>query len=414
MKAWVVAFLSWLVLGTATAAAAPDSVVSEEELQRQILVLLRMPPSHYRPDGNYTSGYADASGTVARHRLAAALARENGLALVTSWPMPALGLDCYVMLATASDQARESAARLSQSPSVAWAQPMSVFHSLASADSLTTLQPAAREWHLSELHRISTGRGVRVAIIDSGVQENHPDLLGQIASREDFVGDHNDQPEAHGTAVAGIVAARADDRARLAGISPQARILALRACRQASTAQTVCSTLSLALALHAGIERHAQVLNMSLSGPPDRLIEQLIRAALGRGISVVAAIDPASSGGGFPADVPGVVAVADEARGPVAAGAVAAPGTDVPTTLPGSRWGFVTGTSYAAAHVSGLLALMREARGADSPPSTPLAASLVLKADGRVDPCASLGRVRAGCACECPVSGQSLSSAAPH
>jgi len=281
---------------------------------------------------------------------------------------------------------------------------MSLFHSLASADSLAALQPAAREWRLSELHRSFTGRGVRVAIVDSGVQDNHPDLVGQIASREDFVGDHDDRPEAHGTAVAGIVAARADDRTRVAGVSPQARLLALRACRQASTVETVCSTLSLALALHAGIERGAQVVNLSLAGPHDRLIEQLIRAALERGVSVVAAVDPALPRGGFPADVAGVVAVGDESVGPAVAGAVGAPGTDVPTTLPGSRWGFVSGESYGAAHVSGLLALMVEARGTAPRSPTPLARDLVLKPDGRVDACASLGRARAACACECPVS----------
>lgn len=414
MRSLRAAALCCFILVAGAHAAGTESGTAELDPQLQILVLLNVPPAHFRPDGNYRSGYADPSGSAARQRVAASLAKENGLAVVTSWPMPLLGLDCYVMMAPAARPVHEIAASLSRSRYVAWAQPMNVFHSLASNEPLASLQPATREWHLSELHQVSTGRGVRVAIVDSSVQENHPDLIGQVESRADFVGDHNEHPEAHGTAVAGIVAARADDRARLAGISPQARILALRACREASTAETVCSTLSLALALHAGVERGAQVINLSLSGPQDRLVEKLIRAALERGVSVVAAADRALPGGGFPAAVPGVVAVGDESMGPALTGTVGAPGTDVPTTLPGSRWGFVSGASYAAAHVSGLLALMQEARGTTSDPAAPLAASLVLKADGRVDACASLGRARAGCACECPVPSLTVSNAVLH
>ena len=138
---------------------------------------------------------------------------------------------------------------------------------------------------------------------------------------------------------------------------------------------------------------------MSLGGPPDRLIERLVEAALERGIDVVAAADRALPQGGFPAAVRGVVAVVDETSGAAPAGMVAAPGTDIPATLPGSRWATVSGPSYAAAHVSGLLALMLDARASANGARAPAALALVTRADGRIDACASLLRAGAPRAC---------------
>jgi hypothetical protein len=137
---------------------------------------------------------------------------------------------------------------------------------------------------------------------------------------------------------------------------------------------------------------------MSLSGPPDRLLQELVEAALARGISVVAAADRGAARGGFPASVSGVVAVVAEGS-PVAPGWVAAPGVDVPSSLPDSRWALVSGASYAAAHISGLLALMLDAQARAGRARTPVASQLVRLADGRLDVCASLARVGAVGAC---------------
>ena len=399
MKAFVVVcLLLGLVVARANAADA-DGAARPAAHEQQVLVLLSLPPAHFRPDGNYTGGYADAAGSATRRRIAAALARSNGLSLATDWPLPILGLDCYVMDVPVSQSADDVAVRLARDPRVAWAQAMNVFHPLGHDDPLFSLQPAASEWHLDELHATVTGRGIRVAVIDSSVQLDHPDLAGQVSASANFIGDADTRGEIHGTAVAGIIAARADNHVGIAGVAPGARLFALRACRQATPADTSCTTLSLATALHSAIERGAQVINLSLGGPPDRLIEQLIGAAFERGIAVVAAADRSLPRGGFPATVRGVVAVVDETSGAAPAGMVSAPGTDVPATLPGSRWATVSGPSYAAAHVSGLLALMLDARDGASGPRPPVARALVVRADGRVDACASVLRAGAPRAC---------------
>ena len=412
MKA-LIALLVLCVLGASRVEAADNAPVPAQE-PRQLLVLLKLPAPHYRPDGGYASGYADAAGRAARRGVAQALARDNGLAIATDWPMPVVGLDCYVMDVPASLQASDIAAVLSRDPRVAWAQPMNAFHSLGHDDPLFAAQPAAREWHLEEMHGTATGRGIRIAIIDSNVQVDHPDLAGQTVRSAMFIGTRADAAENHGTAVAGVIAAVAGNHAGIVGVAPQARLLALRACHELSPADTRCTTLSLALALHAAIDGDAQIINLSVGGPSDRLIEQLVGAALARGISVVAAADRKVAGGGFPASLPGVLAVADGAAGAVPAGMVGAPGTDVPATLPGSRWGMVSGASYAAAHVSGLLALMLEAQARSKRASAPIAAELVVRGDGHIDSCASLQRAGGACTCDCTAAARVAASVTPR
>ena len=140
---------------------------------------------------------------------------------------------------------------------------------------------------------------------------------------------------------------------------------------------------------------------MSLSGPSDRLLGSLIDAAQSRGITVVGAVDPAQKDGGFPASHTGVVPVVDEGDPTADVHAYGAPGRDIPTTRPGG-WSFVNGSSYAAAHVSGLFALMRERGGK---------AQAVLVTTGSantIDPCATLKRLGgdAGCAPNFATGGQ--------
>jgi subtilisin family serine protease len=403
-RRWLAAALLWLLsaLTAAAAHAADPAAPAVTDPAQQILVLLPMAPPHFRPDGDYGGGYADGPGRVARRRAAAQLAREHGLGLARDWPIPDLGVDCYVMDVPPGQQPERTAEALARNPHVAWAQAMHVYRAQQHADPLYALQPAATAWHLAHLHRLATGRRVRVAVIDSGIEPAHPDLAGQIELSENFVAGRPWAAESHGTAVAGIIAARADNQAGIVGVAPDARLLALRACWQESERATLCTSLSLAMALDYAVRHGARVINLSLSGPPDALLGKLIDAALERGIAVVSAVDRALPGGGYPASHPGVVAVADEGGGPLPAGAVLAPGHDVPTTVPPARWTFVSGASYAAAHVSGLLALTRE--GAERQPAQPAAAVLVRLSTGAIDACATVQAGPASCACECALT----------
>ncbi|TFW10365.1 hypothetical protein E4K72_01325 [Oxalobacteraceae bacterium OM1] len=399
----IVAVFSCALMACAGAPGVSDRPAPTAQAH-QVLVMLRMPPQHFQAGTEYAGGYGTDPGHRGRRRIAAALAREYGLELGADWPMPALGIDCFVMESSPAESAERIVEILSRDPRVAWAQPVHRFRTMGGGDPLFPLQPSAQYWHLADIHALTTGRNVRVAIVDSGIDTAHPDLAGQVVDEQNFVDDGRHVAEAHGTAVAGIIAAKSDNGIGIAGIAPHARLLAMRACWEVAADDTECSSFTLGKALHAALLRDAQVINLSLTGPADPLVGRLLDVALARNIKVIAAADPRSADGGFPARHPGVLAVGDEStRVGMVAGlpTLIAPGHDIPTTLPGARWDFVSGASYAAAHVSGLIALLTELR-----PALPaaemrraIAAAPAGAATATVDPCGTFLRLTATCAC---------------
>lgn len=400
MKLWVHLLALLLVLATGPARAQASGV---EEAERQVLVMLQLPKAHYRPDGSYAGTYGEGVGRQSRQQVADALAKTYRLEMRSQWAMPLAGLDCFVMRLAEGDtrSSAEAARAVSEDRRVAWAQPVGVYRAQgAQQEPLYAAQPAAQQWHLAELHKLATGRGVRVAVVDSGVEARHPDLAGQVVLNENFVDEGAAPAEAHGTAVAGIIAARADNGVGIAGVAPQARLLALRACWQAPQAQTLCTSLALAKALHTAIQQGAQIINLSLGGPDDRLLSVLLDQALARGATVVAALP--SSGGPFPANHRGVLVVGSAP--PLPAGAVIAPGRDVPSTAVGGGYALVSGSSFAAAHAAGLLALVKELDGPRGPQV--LQAALVTASQGRIDSCATLARHVVGRAAACESRGK--------
>jgi len=376
-----------------------------------VLVMLRLAPEHYRPGAAYGGSYGDRFSRGARKRLAESIARRYGLALVgEGWPMPLVGLDCYVMRAPQGQAAEVAAAQVSHDPRVAWSEPLRIYRTQGSYDRendpLFAAQPAAAAWRLADLHKVATGKGVKVAVVDSRIQVNHPDLAGQFVADQDFVADRPAAPERHGTGVAGVIAAKSGNGLGISGVAPGARLMALRACWQvdngSASSPTLCDSLSLAKALHFAIDHRAEVINLSLTGPQDRLLTALIAVAASRRISVVAAFDPSLPKGGFPASEPGVIGVAAESLATLPPGVYSAPDRDVPTTQPGDKWNLVNGSSYAAAHVSGLIALVREGRASSFP--TLLVASR--PQGGVVDAYATVLRGIGGCTGACALAAR--------
>lgn len=399
MKALLAALALFPML--AMAAEAPQAqenpaphAATAQVPQGQVMAMLHLPAPHYRADSAYAGSYASDPGRSGRRKIAQDLARKHGLELVDDWPMPLLGVDCYVFaLPTQADPERVSAL-LGADDLVEWAQPVTEFRMLGapppSGDPLYAVQPVVAAWRLTELHRAATGRRTTVAVVDSGVDSNHPDLAGQVTVNENFISGYANMAENHGTAVAGIIAARAGNGVGIRGVAPDSRLLALRACRERSDSSAQCDSFSLAKAINFAIQRAPNVINLSLTGPSDRLLQRLLDTAMARGIRVVGAYDPAVADGGFPASWPGVLAVSDG----VGRRALAAPGSDIPVPLPGGRYGVLTGSSYAAAHVSGLLALLGELRHG---------ATVEARSDTPLDACEAVGKLSASCLCSCPV-----------
>ena len=142
---------------------------------------------------------------------------------------------------------------------------------------------------------------------------------------------------------------------------------------------------------------------MSLGGPDDRLLALLLDQAQARGAVIVAALPGAGAAGPFPASHPGVLVVGSAQ--PLPAGVLLAPGRDIPSAAPGGGWRLVTGSSFAAAHVAGLLALVREldAKGLQA---ASLKTAFVILAQGRIDGCATLARYAGARGPACAVLGQ--------
>ncbi len=280
-------------------------------------------------------------------RLAARLARDYGLQQVAEWPIPLLDVHCVVYELPPDGEVEATLGRLAADPRVDSAQPMQLFEVLATAydDPYLHLQHSIDSLQVDAAHRWALGRGVRVAVVDSGVDVEHPDLEGRIWLAENFTGRRSPgfTADVHGTAVAGIIASTAGNGIGIVGVAPDVKILALKACwEETGTARAHCDSFTLAQAISVAAERGADVLNLSLAGPADPLLERLLRAAMARGLVVVAASPGPAAAGGFPSDVDGVLLVA-------AAG-------------PRGGYDFLSGSSFAAAHVSGITALLLERR----------------------------------------------------
>ena len=265
---------------------------------------------------------------------------------------------------------RSVAATLSASrqiPGIVAAQPNYLYRlqqaqQPAAAADTGASQYVVSKLHLLDVHRISNGDNVLVAVIDSQIDTGHPDLAGVIAGEYDAVGTAA-PPHSHGTAMAGAIAAHS----KLIGVAPKVRLLAVRAFTgEGESAQS--TTFSLLKAIDWAAANKARVINMSFAGPADAMVRDMLAKANARGIVLIAAVGNAGPGSPplFPAadsHVIGVTATdADDKlmpqanRGPQVA--LAAPGVEILAVAPNGGYQVTSGTSVAAAHASGVVALL--------------------------------------------------------
>jgi len=317
------------------------------------------------------------------------LARAYRLRTVFSWTMASLGEQCIVFEVPRGHSVAETLRRLHSDPRVGTAQPVATFSTLAAAapaatsdtgynDPYAHLQHSVQALHLAQAHRWATGKGVRVAVIDTGIDLDHPDLRGRVVKANSFVdrGEQTFTSDVHGTAVAGVIAATSNNQVGIVGVAPQAELYALKACWQKAPGQreAVCDSYTLAKAIDFAIVQGAQVLNFSLGGPYDPLLARLIGVALSHGVAVVAA-DAGDGARSFPASLPGVIGIfgIDDLKGERRARTVAnpdevgAPSVDILTTVPHGSYDFFSGSSFAAAQVTGVVALVLEREPKMSP-----------------------------------------------
>jgi len=328
--------------------------------------------------------------------LGEAIAGRHDAALAASWPLPTLEETCFVLRIPEGADPDAAAEAVMAEAGVLLAYPIQTFATRQStaasarsedgADPLVVAQDALRTMRVDAAQEVVTGVGMRVALIDSGVAVDHPDLAGQDVHLRDFVGD-GETAERHGTALATLIAADATNGIGMAGVAPDVELMALRACHEEDGAGR-CNTFSLALALDHAVVGGADVVNLSIGGPPDRLLAALVARAQERGALVVAADGEA----GFPVGLPDVVAV-----GPIETGgeSLLAPGLEVLSAEPSGGWDFFTGPSVASAHAAGVAALLWSGR-----PGATAGDIRAALGRGTLDACAGLDALGAGAGCE--------------
>lgn len=393
---------------------AADQGQAQSLAGRQILVtfpderIARVPVAD--PANAYRQRDSYGTSTWSR-KLAQTLAEEYGLRPLTLWPISALGLHCAVYEIPAHLSMEDVLRRLGEDRRIEAVQAMQGFQTMAQAysDPYFTLQTGIRAMHIESAHRFATGKNVTIAVIDTGVDAGHPDLAGQVALERNFVAQSQETREdVHGTAVAGIIAATANNRQGIVGVAPGAKLLALKACWPVAPLkpEASCNSLTLALALDGAIGLKPQIINLSLAGRQDPLVERLVKKALEAGIIVVASAGASAGEAYFPASVPGVIAVHAAGGSATEPAAIAAPGQEILTTLPNGSYNFMSGSSFSAAHVSGLVALLLEVKPHLTPAQT---AALLLAAMpppasapklNIVDICAALAKVWGFSACD--------------
>jgi subtilisin family serine protease len=381
MRALVRAVAVCAALMAAAARAAPpaDAPPVQPPVQppRIVVAFANEPHTAPGPAGTTGSRYGGDGYTVGQsaqqqaHRVALAYSLRE----VASWPIKALSMHCVVYEVTDGRSVPEVLAALSKDSRVVLAQPLHEFHTLAGAappaarynDPLYDLQTNLVALGIERAHARAQGAGVRIALIDTGVDARHPDLAGRIRSTHSFLATFATpvRPASaallrHGTAMAGLIAAVANNHIGIVGIAPQAQLEVFEACWQLEpdSDAAACNTFTLARALAAVLVSGAPLVNLSLAGPSDPLLTALVERGLARGITFVGAAGAPAEG--FPAAIHGVLAAAGSEQ-PLPAGAFGAPGQHVLTLRPGGQYDFESGASVAAAELTGVIALLMSA-----------------------------------------------------
>lgn len=257
------------------------------------------------------------------------------------------------------------------------------------------------------LWSVGDGRGVTVAVIDSGVDRSHPDLQANLLPGYDF-GDFDDDPQdtlGHGTAVTGLLAAAGNNGIGISGLAPAAKILPFKVSASSGPSPNEPRSSAVVAAILRATEARADIINLSLEITEEtQAVQQALQAALAQGILVVAA---AGNGSGqpvsFPARLPGVLAVANSNDdgtlyrgsnlGPEVA--LAAPGVLPVTTLMRGQYGARgSGTSYSAPIVAAVLAVLRGA----NPHWSPGTLLRALQSTAKAVPGQTFGSLQAGAA----------------
>ncbi|MDX1405021.1 MAG: S8 family serine peptidase [Woeseiaceae bacterium] len=305
---------------------------------------------------------------AAARRNADSVREQYGLLEVDHWPIRSLSVYCFVYRVPPGEDRDAVIAMLRSDERIESVQALQEFETSTDIvenydDTYANLQHGLAILEISAAHRISRGKGVRVAIVDSLADADHEDLEGRLERIEVFSKRREMADADHGTAIASVIGANANNAKGIVGIAPEASLELFAACwADDQSSKALCDSFTLAKALDKVLENPPQILNMSLTGPFDPLLVRLLQSAAAQGVVIVAARPTTPTDRNrFPSSLDFVIGVAnseqrDDASN--ASGDIFAPGMQIMVAVPNNAYDFRSGSSLAAAHVSGAIALL--------------------------------------------------------
>ena len=331
-----------------------------EALDEALVVVIKDPRSERALSNlngpGYRAGIAYQDDPIL-HRYASRIAVDHSVEIVSEWPLRSLGVHCFLVSAATTS----SKSALQDDERVLWVQPFNEFELKGEPSSDLNNNAKIRDLFLKEFN--AKGQDVQVAVVDTGVDKNHPDLVNSALAVQNFSGSRG-QPdnELHGTAVVGLIAANPQSHSGIQGIASGAQTHLLRGCWQDEEGKGRCNTLTLALALDAAIELRPDVINLSLSGGHDRVLDELIAKLTAQGTLVVAAYDEKRElEQRFPSPRAGVIYAfgldSPSQQTPPSKNVLIAPRHAI-SLAPMSGYDFISGHSIAAPQLTGMAAVL--------------------------------------------------------
>ena len=349
------------VLSFAIAASAASAEATDPE--RDILVTFENHGARASTAGTPYRARKRYAISAEAARRSADVAREYGLREVDHWPIRSLAVYCFVYRVADDADRTDVIDRLRADSRVESVQVLNSFETGTNRDTdyddtYASLQHGLDSLNLTRAHRQSRGKGIRIAVIDSNADTDHEDLRGRIRVVDDFAPAGALPDRDHGTAVTSVIVAHANNARGIVGVAPEARLYLYVACwSDPNLDAAVCDSFTLAKAIDTLLDHPPDVLNLSLAGPRDPLLERLLQAAHRQGIVLVAA-NPDGERLSFPASMDDVIAVHSGPDDRPHGRMILAPGQQILVAAPGDAYGFRSGSSLAAAHVSGVVALV--------------------------------------------------------
>lgn len=340
---------------------------------------------------------------LALKRLGRSVVNDLAVELVAEWPIESIDVHCLIINIPVVKQ-KEVLNNLALDKRIKWVQRYQSFIGQAArlsskkltkktkkkqsdrtdilannkqVDPYKKLQNIFEQINIQQVSQIFDGTGIKIAMIDSGVDMTHPELVHALVEQLDFVEPNNTiiPAEHHGTGIAGVMVAKKNNGEGIAGLSPAAKLYAYRGCWEKTDGQTVCDSLTLARALDRVAQLKPEILNLSLTGPKDRLLDALVKAIIRNGTQIIAAYDnQRKANNRFPMFQPGVIIAQDpeslfdsrtEQKKSIAPlkfnSVVFMPGKEILTTQPNKTYAFMSGNSMASAHLASILAIIAQA-----------------------------------------------------